>query len=95
MAQKILFSVKTDKKLKKEAQEVAKKLGLPLSLVINQYLRQFVKDKQVTFFDTSKPNVKTSELFTKIVQDIENHKNISKSLNSFDEVKSHLKKLKE
>ncbi|MAZ56593.1 hypothetical protein CL653_02280 [bacterium] len=51
-----ILNIKTDKDLKVEAQSVAKELGLPLSTVINAFLRQFVRDKEVTFSaDTHRP----------------------------------------
>ena len=44
-----ILNVKTDKELKAQAKEVASELGLPLSTVINSFLKQFVRDKEVTF----------------------------------------------
>lgn len=41
--------LKTDSKLKKEAQQTAEELGLTLTSVINGYLSDFVQTKQVTF----------------------------------------------
>lgn len=41
--------IKIDKNLKDEARKVSSELGLPLSTVINAFLRQFVRDKEVTF----------------------------------------------
>lgn len=39
--------LKTDKVLKNEASRVAKELGVSLTTVINAYLRQFVRDRQI------------------------------------------------
>ncbi len=44
-----ILNIKTDKKLKADAQEVAAELGVPLSTVMNAFLKQFVRDKEVTF----------------------------------------------
>ncbi len=44
-----ILNVKTDKKLKEEAKKVSAELGLPLSTVINAFLKQFVRDKEITF----------------------------------------------
>jgi addiction module RelB/DinJ family antitoxin len=44
-----ILNIKTDKKLKAEAQKVAGELGVPLSTVMNAFLKQFVRDKEVTF----------------------------------------------
>ena len=40
--------LKTDKALKDEASRVAKELGVPLTTVINAYLRQFVRDRKIS-----------------------------------------------
>ncbi len=43
-----ILNIKTDKKLKADAQKVASELGVPLSTVINAFLKQFVRDKEIT-----------------------------------------------
>ncbi len=43
-----ILNVKTDKKLKAEAKKVAEELGVPLSTVINAFLKQFVREKEIT-----------------------------------------------
>lgn len=42
-----VMSLKTDKELKEQAQQVAKDLGFPLSTLLNAYMRQLVRDKQI------------------------------------------------
>lgn len=54
-----MINVKTDRKLKIEAQKTAKEIGVSLSAVINKYLRDFVMEKQVTF-SMPIPNKKTA-----------------------------------
>jgi len=44
-----ILNIKTDKKLKAEAKKVSEELGVPLSTVINAFLKQFVRDKEITF----------------------------------------------
>ncbi|HTX86821.1 MAG TPA: type II toxin-antitoxin system RelB/DinJ family antitoxin [Candidatus Nanoarchaeia archaeon] len=44
-----VINIKTDIKVKKEAQKVASALGLSLSGAINGFLRQFIRDKKVFF----------------------------------------------
>lgn len=41
----VVINIKTDKKIKHQAQKVASDLGLSLSGVINAYLRQFVRNQ--------------------------------------------------
>ena len=43
-----ILNVKTDKKLKADAQKVSAELGVPLSTVVNAFLKQFVRDKEIT-----------------------------------------------
>jgi addiction module RelB/DinJ family antitoxin len=43
-----ILNIKTDKELKAEAKQVAAELGVPLSTVINAFLKQFVRDKEIT-----------------------------------------------
>ncbi len=43
-----ILNIKTDKKLKAEAKKVSEELGVPLSTVINTFLKQFVRDKEIT-----------------------------------------------
>ncbi|MBI4158209.1 MAG: type II toxin-antitoxin system RelB/DinJ family antitoxin [Candidatus Yanofskybacteria bacterium] len=57
---KTMINIKADKEVKEMAQEVARNLGMPLSVVINAYLRQFIRQKGVSFYVEGelKPSVK-------------------------------------
>ncbi len=44
-----IINIKTNPKIKKQAQAVASDLGLSLSAVINAYLRQLVRDRKVEY----------------------------------------------
>lgn len=46
---KTILNIKTDKDLKEEAKAVAQELGVPLSTVVNAFLKQFVRDREVVF----------------------------------------------
>lgn len=46
-----VINVKVDPKLKRQAQAVAGDLGFSLSSLINAYLRQVVRDREVGFSD--------------------------------------------
>src|SRR3989344_7872399 len=46
---KTIINIKADRDVKIKAQKVAKQLGVPLSLVINNYLRDFIHTKEVHF----------------------------------------------
>jgi addiction module RelB/DinJ family antitoxin len=48
-----LSSFRIDKKVKKEAQILAREMGTNLSNIINMYLTQFVKERKIHFMDKS------------------------------------------
>lgn len=43
-----ILNFKTDKKLKADAKKVAEEIGVPLGTVMNSFLKQFVRDKEIT-----------------------------------------------
>jgi len=57
---KTTINIKADKEIKEKAQKVARNLGMPLSTVINAYLKQFIRTREVHFYleGELKPSVK-------------------------------------
>lgn len=53
---KTLLTVKTDKNLKRAAQETADEIGVPLGTLVNSFLKQFVRTKEVSFSVREYPN---------------------------------------
>ena len=50
------INFKTDQKIKKEAQIIAKKMGISLNAVLNMYLNQFVRDQFINVSINQKKN---------------------------------------
>ena len=48
MKTKTILNIKTEKELKEAAQETAKDIGIPLGTAINAFLKQFVRDREIT-----------------------------------------------
>lgn len=98
-----MINIKADRDIKIKAQKVAKQLGVPLSLVINNYLRDFVRTKEVHFSlnrDTMplgtpegelKPTVKRR--LARIHRDIVAGKNLSPAFHSGAEMDAYLDNL--
>lgn len=63
---KTILNFKIDKKLKQSAQRVAERIGVPLSTVINSFVKQFVADESVTF---STPSYRPTPYLIKIVEE--------------------------
>ena len=53
---KTLLTVKTDKVLKHAAQKTADEIGVPLGTLVNSFLKQFVRTKEVSFSVREYPN---------------------------------------
>lgn len=87
---KTMLNIKMDADLKKKAQKVAKDLGLPLSVVINQYMKEFVSEKRIVFGGET-PNARTRRVLDKALADIESGKNLSPA---FDNAKDAIKWLR-
>ncbi len=53
-----ILNIKTEKGLKEEAQGLASELGVPLTTVVNSYLKQFVRERKLVL--ETEPRVKDS-----------------------------------
>ena len=89
---KTVVTVKTDKKIKEEAQKVAKNMGFSLGTLLNAYMRQLIKNKTVYF--TSEPTYYMSEQLEKdleiIEKDIQEGKNLSPKFDNIDDAINYL-----
>lgn len=91
MQTKTLFSIKTDKKVKVAAQKAAAEIGVPLSTVVNAFLRQFARDKEVMFSARSYRMSPYLERIIEITQrDFEQGKNISPVFDNAEEAIKYL-----
>ncbi|MCK5044462.1 type II toxin-antitoxin system RelB/DinJ family antitoxin [Candidatus Parcubacteria bacterium] len=77
-----VINVKTEKEVKTRAQKLAKEMGLSLSAVINAYLKQFIRDREVHFSITPQMFPELENLLGKIEFDIQSGRNIKKHLTS-------------
>lgn len=64
MSDYAIINLKTDPKLKKQASEVASKLGISISAVLNNELRRFAAEQSVVFDVPEAPNAKTAKRLT-------------------------------
>ena len=64
-----VVNIKTDKKVKHEAQKVARELGLPLGTIINAYLRELIREKRVLFSVPPVPNQRLRTLLKSVARD--------------------------
>ncbi len=81
-----MLSIKIDKELKREAQEVAGVLGVSLNAVINQNIKEFIRERKVTFADHPVLNAKSRKLLDKLLAESKANKNIVGPFKTMEEM---------
>lgn len=81
-----VINVKTDREVKKSAQKVAEELGLSLSTVINAYLRQFVRNKEIHLTTVPHMSAELEEFLGRVEEDIKKKRNFSPAFSSGEEM---------
>ncbi len=84
--------IKTNKVLKTKAQKLAKEMGLPLGTLVNNYLKDFVIERQVTFNAPLIPNKETIRAIEQARRDYKAGRNISGPFTAKEFI-THLKSL--
>jgi len=86
-----VISVKIEKELKEAAQAVAKSAGIPLSTLINSYLRQVVATRRIELYAPEPMTPKLEGLIAQVEGEIERGE-VSKTYTSTDSFLKALKK---
>lgn len=87
---KTLISVKIDQDVKTKAQNLTQELGIPLSTLVNAYLRQFVREKKAIFTSAWQMSPELEKILRPIESDIKRNKNIGKSISTAKELNKAL-----
>ena len=90
---KSVINIKTDKEVKKNAQKIARDIGLSLSDVINASLRNFIRTREVYFSAIPRMTPEFERLVGKIEKDIKGKKNLSPSFSSPEKINDYLDNL--
>ena len=83
---KTLISVKIDRDIKTKSQGLARELGIPLSTLVNAYLRQFVREKKAVFSTAWQMSPELEKILGPIEKDIKAGRNMSKFISSAKEL---------
>ncbi|MFZ2832221.1 MAG: hypothetical protein WAZ40_03650 [Minisyncoccia bacterium] len=83
--------LKTDKALKEEASRVAKELGVPLTTVMNAYLRQFVRDRRISLSVEPQLSDKKLKELLAISAEMDRDMKNQKVFTNADDLLKHLK----
>jgi len=79
---KTLISVKIDQDIKTKAQNLTQELGIPLSTLVNAYLRQFVREKKAVFTSAFSMSPELEKILGPIERDLKVGRNVGKFINS-------------
>ena len=90
---KTLINIKADIDVKEKAQKVARDLGMPLSTIINAYLGQLIRTKEVHFTleGELKPSVK--KRLDRLTKEAREGKNLSPAFHTVKEMDAYLNSL--
>lgn len=85
---KTILNIKTDKEVKLGAKRAAEELGMPLGTIINAFLRQLARDKEIAFSVPYKPKA----FLTRVLAEAEREWQAGKAAGPFtlDELRKDL-----
>ncbi len=79
---KTLINIKADKEVKEGAQELAQELGLPLSVVVNAYLKDFIRNRGINISAVPRMSRQLETIIGGVEKDLIAKKNISGAFSS-------------
>lgn len=74
--------VRVDSQLKQQAESLFQEMGMNMSMAINIFLKQAVKDQGIPFTITNKPNRQTQ----KAIKSSQNKKKLSKNFENVEDL---------
>lgn len=89
MTTQVVFN--TDSNLKKKVMAKSKKMGLPMSFVLNQAMKHFASGKWEAVLVEEKFNKKTARELTKTLKEIETGKGLSPAFDSIEDAMNYFK----
>ncbi len=86
-------TIKLDSNVKQEAQKLAKSLGLSLSAIVENKLKEVIRDRKVVFEEELILNDRTAKELLEIEADVKAGRNMSGPFKTFEELEEHLNSL--
>ena len=88
-----MINIKADREVKENAQKLAKDLGLPLSGIINALLKEFVRNRSVSFSVIPTMTRALENILGKVENDVKKGKNMSPVFSSAEKANDYLDNL--
>ncbi|OHA17328.1 MAG: hypothetical protein A3C79_03355 [Candidatus Taylorbacteria bacterium RIFCSPHIGHO2_02_FULL_45_28] len=89
---KTVINIKVDRDIKEHAFKVAKNMGLPLSTIINAFLKKFIADQSITFTAPLKPSKNLEKILKRADKDIKMGRNLSPVFTNVEDMMAYLNK---
>lgn len=90
---KTTINIKADKDVKEDAQRVAAELGMPLSVVMNAFLKEFIRNREVHFSVAPKMTPYLEKVLGGVEEDIKKGRNMSPAFSTGEEMDKYLNSL--
>lgn len=90
---KTIINIKVSKHLKREAQELADEIGVPLTTVITANLKEFVRSRSLTISALPRLKPEVEQELGEAIADFKKGKNISPAYTNADDIATHFSKL--
>lgn len=85
-----MINIKTDKKVKEEAQKLAEELGFTLSAFVTASLKQFIRTRSVSFSDSYRMTPYLEGVLEEVEKDLKDGKNLSPVFSNAEEMDAYL-----
>lgn len=90
---KTTINIKADKEVKENAQKIAKDLGLTLSAIMNASLKEFIRNRSVSFSTIPKMTPYLESVLDEVEKDIKEGKNMAGPFSTAEEMDEYLDSL--
>jgi addiction module RelB/DinJ family antitoxin len=84
-AQKTVLNVKVDTEVRDDARTVANAIGIPLSTVVNAYLKDFIRNRHITLSADPQYNPRIVKELHQLSAEMKKGKNVSPKFSSIDD----------
>jgi len=88
---KKIINIKADEEVRDQAKALAAELGVPLSTVVNAYLKEFIRNREVSFSAIPAMTPALEEIIGSAEEDLSANRNVSKSFSSVKAAITHLR----
>lgn len=89
---KTLINIKTDKDVKEQAQRLAKEIGVPLSTVVNAYLKEFIRMREIRIGVEPKIRPEVGRILKQTSNDFRKRKNVAGPFKNAEDALAYLYK---